>query len=298
MKKLLILTSFILCAAYGFAQTTIIGGAGVIAGRNNPNSLTSLDYQDPRYEGLLYNDTLTGILYRHDNSLAFGSRWVSMASISEVDGSITNEGALSVGAAAAATSQIITNTSGDGGVILKAAGILTTAESADTITLTATEVDALITNEGALSVGAGASNSSQIATNTSGDGGVFIKVAGINTISESADTMTVTATEVDGSVTNEGVLGVGAGGANTAVALSTTSGATGITIDGGTAKGISVTESTSANGGTITLGLGVLTAYANDAAAATGGLAVGDWYKASSDNTMGMAAGTPKIRAF
>src|SRR3990167_1402305 len=186
MKKLLILTSFILCAAYGFAQTTIIGGAGVIAGRNNPNSLTALDYQDPRYEGLLYNDTLTGILYRHDNSLAFGSRWVSMASISEVDGSVTNEG----------------------------------------------------------------------------------------------------------------VLGVGAGGANTAVALSTTSGATGITIDGGTAKGISVTESTSANGGTITLGLGVLTAYANDAAAATGGLAVGDWYKASSDNTMGMAAGTPKIRAF
>ena len=56
-------------------------------------------------------------------------------------------------------------------------------------------------------------------------------------------------TEVDGSVTNEGVLGVGAGGANTAVITSNTSGANGVTISGGV--GALVTETTSTNGGTV-----------------------------------------------
>lgn len=57
---------------------------------------------------------------------------------SEVDGLTTNEGALSVGAAGANTSQIITNTSGDGGIILKGGTNITLTESADTITITAT----------------------------------------------------------------------------------------------------------------------------------------------------------------
>lgn len=54
----------------------------------------------------------------------------------EVDGSVTNEGALSVGAAGANTSQIATNTSGDGGIILKAGTGVSLSESADTITIT------------------------------------------------------------------------------------------------------------------------------------------------------------------
>lgn len=50
---------------------------------------------------------------------------------------------------------------------------------------------------------------------------------------------------------NEGTLGVGAGTATSSVITSNTSGATGVTVSGGT--GIAVTETTSSNGGTITV---------------------------------------------
>lgn len=65
------------------------------------------------------------------------------------------------------------------------------------------DADLSITNEGQLTIAAGASNTSIINSNTSGQTGVTIGVAGINTISESGNTITITATEVDGSVTNE-----------------------------------------------------------------------------------------------
>jgi len=58
-------------------------------------------------------------------------------------------------------------------------------------------------------------------------------------------------TSGDPSITNEGILGVSAGGSNDALVTSNTSGATGVTVSGSTT--ITVTETTSANGGTITL---------------------------------------------
>jgi hypothetical protein len=57
--------------------------------------------------------------------------------------------------------------------------------------------------------------------------------------------------EVDGSITNEGTLGVGAGGASSSVITTNTSGGTGVTINAST--GLSIAESTAANGGSITL---------------------------------------------
>ena len=60
-----------------------------------------------------------------------------------------------------------------------------------------------------------------------------------------------TLSEVDGSVTNEGILGVSAGSGTTAVITSNTSGATGVTLSAG--SNITISESTSTNGGTITI---------------------------------------------
>ena len=59
-------------------------------------------------------------------------------------------------------------------------------------------------------------------------------------------------TETDGSVTNEGVLGVGAGGASSATILSNTSGQVPVTFNV-SGPNISVTETPSANGGSITV---------------------------------------------
>jgi hypothetical protein len=160
----------------------------------------------------------------------------------EVDGSITNEGSLTVGAGAGNTSLINSNTSGSTAVTITAAGILTTAEAGNVITLTATEVDGSLSNEGTLGVGAGGASSSTITTNTSGGNAVTINVAGINTISEvtnaNGGSITITATEVDGSITNEGSLTVGAGAGNTSLIQSNTSGSTAVTI---TAAGILTT---------------------------------------------------------
>lgn len=88
-------------------------------------------------------------------------------------------------------------------------------------------------------------------TNSAPDQTVSITGAGINAVTGTYPNFTITGTEVDGSTTNEGALGVGAGGANTAVITSNTSGANGVTISGG--SNIAITESTSSNGGTVTI---------------------------------------------
>lgn len=80
---------------------------------------------------------------------------------------------------------------------------------------------------------------------------VSITGGGIASVSGTYPSFNITAVEADGLVTNEGVLGVGAGGANTATITSNTSGANAVTISGGGI--LAVTETTSSNGGTITL---------------------------------------------
>jgi hypothetical protein len=102
-------------------------------------------------------------------------------------------------------------------------------------------------------VAAGTGTTSIINSNTSGSTGVTLEVAGTGiAISESGNTITLTGSaltaEVDGSITNEGSLTVGAGTATTSIINSNTSGSTGVTIEvAGT--GLSISES----GNTITL---------------------------------------------
>lgn len=145
----------------------------------------------------------------------------------------------------------ITNSAPDQTVSITGAGINAVTGTYPNFTITGTEVDGSLINEGTLGVSAGTASTSVITSNTSGANGVTITAAGINSISESTSsnggTITITATEVDGSVTNEGSLSVGAGGANSSDIISNTSGSTNVTIAGGT--GINVTEA----GSTITI---------------------------------------------
>ena len=82
------------------------------------------------------------------------------------------------------------------------------------------------------------------------DGDGDLSVLALSGLTVTGGTLTVTA-DGDGSATNEGVLGVAAGGANDALLTSNTSGANGVTYNGG--SGITISESTSANGGSITI---------------------------------------------
>jgi hypothetical protein len=177
----------------------------------------------------------------------------------------------------------ITNTAPDQTVSITGAGISSVTGTYPSFTVTSTEVDGSVSNEGTLGVSAGTGTTAIITSNTSGATGVTVSAgtgigvtestssnggtititnsapdqtvsitgAGINVASGTYPNFTITGTEVDGSVSNEGTLGVGAGGANTSVITSNTSGATGVTISGG--AGITITESTSSNGGTVTI---------------------------------------------
>lgn len=140
----------------------------------------------------------------------------------------------------------ITNSAPDQTVSITGAGINAVTGTYPNFTITGTEVDGSTTNE----LQTLSASSNQITLSNSG-GSVTIAGAGINTVGTVGSTITVTGTEVDGSTTNEGTLGVGAGGANTAVITSNTSGANGVTISGG--SNIAITESTSSNGGTVTI---------------------------------------------
>jgi len=200
----------------------------------------------------------------------------------EVDGSITNEGLLGVGAGGASSSALLTNTSTGAGVTINAAGIITISETTSanggSITLAGTEVDGSISNElqtisntsnatshtqtlsnsgGStqfiegtgigLATGGTALNGTVTITNSSPDQTVTITGAGISAVTGTYPNFTITSTEVDGSVTNEGSQTVGAGGANSSTIVSNTSGSTPVTIEGG--ANITVTET----GSTITI---------------------------------------------
>lgn len=119
----------------------------------------------------------------------------------EVDGSVTNEGSLTVGAGGANSSTIVSNTSGSTAVTVAGAGIVTVTESGSTITVTGTEVDGSTSNE--LQTYGHAGTTSYTNTLSSGGGSFTLQASGIAAISHSGGTVTISATEVDGSTTNE-----------------------------------------------------------------------------------------------
>ena len=127
---------------------------------------------------------------------------------------------------------------------------LTYSGSSSPVTLnSSTGTDVTVTAGTGVSLSATSTNLT--ITNSAPDQTVSISGAGINIVTGTYPNFTVTGTEVDGLVTNEGILGVAAGGGNDALIISNTSTANGVTIAG--AGIVTVTEATSANGGTITV---------------------------------------------
>ena len=171
---------------------------------------------------------------------------ISGDTISAVDTSATNE-AWTIDADDADTELIIAQT-----VKFQGGGINVTDynPSTNTLLITGTEVDGSTTNE--LQTYSHSGTTSYTNTLSSGGGSFTLQAAGINAISHNGSgTVTITGTEVDGLLTNEGVLGVGVGGASSSTLLSNTSGANPVTIN--VAGILGITESTSTNGGSITI---------------------------------------------
>lgn len=158
-----------------------------------------------------------------------------------------------VSLSATSTNMTITNSAPDQTVSITGAGINVVTGTYPNFTITGTEVDGSVSNEGVLGVGAGGASSSTIISNTSGATGVTINAAGILTISESTSSnggsITITGTEVDGSVTNEAQTLSVSGTTSGILTLSTAGGVGGGTATIAAGTGITVGQS----GGTITI---------------------------------------------
>ena len=139
----------------------------------------------------------------------------------------------------------VTNTAPDQTVSITGGGVNVVTGTYPNFTVTGTEVDGSTTNEAWTIDGDGG------ATEVISSQTVLFSGAGINSTSYDAgtNTLTVTGTEADGSVSNEGVLGVSSGGSNDANLTTTTSLGNPVNFAGGGI--VNITETTSANGGTI-----------------------------------------------
>lgn len=135
----------------------------------------------------------------------------STANVAEISlgSGLSFVGSVLTPADASATNEVLTISDGTdsealGGQTLTVSGSgIVTADyvtATNTLTITGTEVDGSVTNEGSLTVAAGTGTTSIINSNTSGQTGVTLTAAGALSISESGNVITLTATEVDGSV--------------------------------------------------------------------------------------------------
>ena len=166
-------------------------------------------------------------------------KWNGSASAPAADAGTTYTGGTGISVAGT----VITNSAPDQTVTITGAGINAVTGTYPNFTVTGTEVDGSVTNE-AQTLSAGGTTSPTISLSTAGGAGggtVTLTGAGTTTLGQSAGTITVTSTEVDGSISNEGSLTVGAGTGTTSIINSNTSGSTGVTITAGTGLGISET---------------------------------------------------------
>ena len=162
-------------------------------------------------------------------------------------------------------------------------GITVTQPSGTGLVLTATDASATNELQNLAFTGAASPFTLDISNGTDV---TFTSGSGI-TITRSTNDLSFAA--VDASVTNEGLLSVGAGGTNTSTIVSNTSGSNTITISG-TDGSIGVTENTGTN--TITIAFVAKGEYASVSAADTAGVLQGQYFYASTANEMGVPPGT------
>lgn len=99
MKNFIIRLGFFLAAILFMAPSVnaqIVGGAGFIKTKSNPNTISSLTTIDQRVTGSFALDTVSQILYRYDRTAASGARWVVMPTTANPIVSVVGGGDITV----------------------------------------------------------------------------------------------------------------------------------------------------------------------------------------------------------
>ena len=222
------------------SQTVLFSGAGINATSYDAGTNT-LTVTGTEVDGSTSNELQT-LANSSDATSHTATLSNSGGSVQIIEG--TGVG-LSTGGTGLNGTVTVTNTAPDQTVSITGGGVNVVTGTYPNFTVTGTEVDGSTTNEAWTIDGDGG------ATEVISSQTVLFSGAGINSTSYDAgtNTLTVTGTEADGSVSNEGVLGVGAGGSNDADLTTTTSLGNPVNFAGGGI--VNITETTSANGGTI-----------------------------------------------
>lgn len=230
------------------------------------------------------NANLTGHITSTGNAAVLGSFTVGQLStaISDADISGTNTGDQSISVTGTTTATI--DLSGDAtDASITGAGISAVSVVGNAITVTSTEVDGSISNEGSLTVGTGTGTTSIINSNTSGSTGVTLTAGTGLSIAEAGNVITLAntgiITEVDGSTSNELQTITNTSNATThTVTLSATGGSVQL------AEGSNITLTTTGTGAD-----GVVTIASTGGGGITNGAAANELMK--SDGTNAVASG-------
>lgn len=271
MKKLLLLASLMLAFCFSIQAQAIVGGAGVCTVDDDPDNITDMQTQDPAYECVVAWDNTNQALYVYNAGNVSGSRWqaVPLTTVSNTDTRLSN---------ARVTGGTLTFD-----IIDVVGGNAVTG----TVTVDVTDIAPIqsLTGGGDVTITDDGNGAYTITYNETVSG--LAAGAGISITDDGAGTYTVTNTapNVDQSfsVTNIGGLArlLVANGGNVDFI-----GGNGITI------------SVSGNDVTIDSDISTTVFAKNHAAAGTAGIAIGEYFKASNDNTMGASPGTLIERRF
>jgi len=335
MRKLTLLLAFVLSATLLFSQA-VTGGAGVCAVSDDPDNITEMQTQDGRYECLVAWDNTNQSLYVYDSTATSGNRWTSvpLSTVTDTDTRLDNPrvtggnlvfdlydettdtdiGDISVPVIDIAPVQDVV--AGTGISVGNVGGTFTVtntapANSTDELQTISNSFPNATTARITLSDGGGDVDLVEGASITlQNDGSGNIEVindapdqtvtiangSGI-TVSGSYPSFTVTNTG-DLSDSNEAqTISSSFPTASTATwSLDQVGGAGGGTITLEEGNGVDITN----NGGNIQVTNTEFAAngYADHAAAGVGGVAIGEYFYATSTNTMGVPAGTKIRRAF
>ena len=264
---------WIIAASSGTPQTigddtnpetvTIVGANGITSSiSGNTVTLTAVQVVDSSLsnEGLLGvgagGATSSTLLSNTSGQIPITVNVAGILAVSETPSA--NGGQITLTAtevqALSTASKITTLTGGTGVEFINGAGVTITqgGTSANaTLTFSASVSDTSATNEAQTLTNAGTTTLTQTLSQINGVGGGSTQWLTTTGISLSHTTNVVTLSVVDQTISNEGLLGVGAGGATSSTLLSNTSGQIPITINVGGI--ISISETPSANGGQITL---------------------------------------------
>lgn len=327
MKKTILIFVLALGATLSYSQTNnAVGGAGVCVVDQDPDNITDMQTQDTRYECMFAFDKATQTFYVYDSTETLGSRWVTYQSTLP---SVTNTNERLDNPRVSGSNlvfDIIDKTNGDNIVGTETVAINTIApiqsvSDGTTIdfTVTANDVTAEVIDGSItpakldrtyLETEVDGSTTNEVNTSfTWTDGTNTLSITDPNSslsaiITGFQETLTGNETVFDGWDKNAADDFDGVWSSLTGVPAGFADGIDNVDDADADATNelqtISMTDDVitlSDSGGSVTTdkALGV---YKNHADAGTGGVSVGQYYYASTDNTMGIVPGTKVRRMF